>query len=470
VTRAVARPVVNSALEIASAVRSGEMTAVAFAERTLAAIARVDPMINGFTAVTRHRALAEAGAIDARRAAGEALPPLAGVPYAVKNLFDIAAMTTLAGSKVNAGDPPVAADAALVERMRDAGAVLVGALNMDEYAYGFTTENAHYGPTRNPHDPARVAGGSSGGSGAVVAARLVPLSLGSDTNGSIRVPASLCGIWGLKPTYGRLSRRGSYPFVASLDHVGPFAATLPDLAACYDVLQGPDPDDPACAQRLPEPVGRAGEQGIDGLRIARLGGYFDDHLTAPAKAVVDRACAALAVTRTVELPEAALGRAAAYAITACEAGALHLPRLRVRRDEFDPLVRDRLVAGALLPAAWYLKAQRVRRWYLERALRLFDGVDVLIAAATPCPASAIGTEWIELGGRRMPMRPSLGLLTQPISCIGLPVVAAPLGLPGEMPVGVQIIAAPWREDLCFRVAAALAGTGAACAHVPAIHA
>jgi 1-carboxybiuret hydrolase len=459
-----------TALEIAAAVRSGAASALAVTERTLAGIARVDPKIGSFTAVTRERALAEARAIDARRAAGEALPPLAGVPYAVKNLFDVEGLATLAGSKINAGHAPAAADATLVARMRDAGAILVGTLNMDEYAYGFTTENSHHGVTRNPHDLACVAGGSSGGSGAAVAARLVPLALGSDTNGSIRVPSSLCGTWGLKPTFGRLSRSGSFPFVASLDHLGPFAATLTDLAACYDVLQGADPGDPACAQRPLEFVRHVREQGAAGLRIARLGGYFDDYLTPAAKAAVDRACTALSVTRTVELVGAALGRAAAFIITASEGGALHLPSLRTRRAEMEPLSRDRFVAGAIVPAAWYLKAQRVRAWYREQARALFGDVDVLITAATPCPATPIGTEWLEVAGQRLPLRPSLGLLAQPISCIGLPVLVAPMPRAGQLPVGVQIIAAPWREDLCFRVAATLAATGAASAPLPSIHA
>lgn len=168
------------------------------------------------------------------------MPPLAGLPYAVKNLFDIEGITTLSGSKINRDLPAAREDAVLVQRLQSAGAILVGALNMDEYAYGFTTENTHYGPTRNPHDTTRIAGGSSGGSGAAVAARQVPLTLGSDTNGSIRVPASLCGIWGLKPTFGRLSRRGTYPFVHSLDHLGPLADSVECLALAYDAMQGPD--------------------------------------------------------------------------------------------------------------------------------------------------------------------------------------------------------------------------------------
>jgi len=460
-----------SALSIAADVRRGATTAGALIEETLAAIARVDPSINSFTDVTAARARTEARAVDARRAAGAPLPPLAGVPYAVKNLFDVAGLTTLAGAKVNADHPAAAADATLVARMRNAGAVLVGALNMDEFAYGFTTENSHYGVTRNPHDPTRIAGGSSGGTGAAVAARLVPLALGSDTNGSIRVPSSLCGVWGLKPTFGRLSRRGTFPFVASLDHVGPVAASLPDLAACYDALQGPDVDDDACAQRPVEPVSGAMQRGVADLRIARLSGYFDAHLTPPAAVAVDTVCAALGVTRSVDLGDAAaIGRAAAFVVTASEGGALHLPALRTRRADMEPLSRERFVAGAILPVAWYVKAQRARAWYRARMRTVFADADVLIAAATPCPATPVGAEWLELAGARVPLRPSLGLLTQPISCIGLPVVAAPVAQPGALPVGVQIIAAPWREDLCFRVAAALAAGGVAVAPLPAFHA
>ncbi|MFO1415631.1 MAG: AtzE family amidohydrolase [Burkholderiales bacterium] len=459
-----------NAAAIVAGIRNGATTAVAVAERSLDAIARLDPQLASFTAVTAERALAEARAIDARRAAGQALPPLAGVPYAVKNLFDVAGLPTLAGARVHAQRPPAAEDATLVARMREAGAVLVGALNMDEFAYGFTTENAHHGTTRNPHDVACIAGGSSGGSGAAVAARLVPLSLGSDTNGSIRVPSSLCGIWGLKPTYGRLSRHGSFPFVDSLDHLGPFAATLPDLAACYDVLQGADPADPACAQRALEPVRHVLAQGAGGLRIARLGGYFEQHATPAAIAALDRACTALGVTTATEMPAAALGRAAAFVITASEGGERHLPHLRTRRAEMEPLSRDRFTAGALTPAAWYAKAQRVRRWFRDGVLELFARHDVLLAPATPCAATPAGTEWLDVNGERLPLRASMGLLTQPISCIGLPVVVAPMPRHGALPIGVQVIAAPWREDLCFRVAASLAACGAAYAPLPPLHA
>jgi amidase/aspartyl-tRNA(Asn)/glutamyl-tRNA(Gln) amidotransferase subunit A len=453
---------------IAAAVRSGTASAQDLAHASLACIARTDPAVNAFTDVTAARALATAGALDERLRAGDAATrslPLAGVPFAVKNLFDVQGLTTLAGSKIERGRPPAASDGPLLRRMAAAGAVLVGALNMDEYAYGFTTENSHEGPTRNPHDLARVAGGSSGGSGAAIAAGQVPITLGSDTNGSIRVPASLCGVFGLKPTYGRLPRNGSHPFVASLDHLGPFGRSALDLALAYDAMQGHDDADPACVRRPIERTAPTLSDGTQGLRIAVLGGYFHDNAGPEARAAVDRVAQALGGLRRVELPEVARARAAAFIITNAQGAALHLADLRARAQDFEPLSRDRFLAGALLPAAWVLQAQRVRRWFALRAAELLREVDVLIAPATPVVAPAIGSEWIEFDGRRLPARPSLGLLTQPISCIGLPVCAAPIhGVHPTLPIGVQVIAAPWREDHALRVAHALEQAGVA--HAP----
>jgi len=401
-------------------------------EEALATIRARDGEINAFTAVLEARAR-EVG----RKASG----PLKGIPFAVKNLFDIKGLPTLAGSKINRDLPPAARDSPLIEKLEAAGAVLVGALNMDEYAYGFSTENTHYGPTRNPHDPAHVAGGSSGGCAAAIAAGMVPLTLGSDTNGSIRVPASFCGIWGLKPTFGRLTREGTFPFVNSLDHLGPFAANVDLLAASYDVMQEG------------EPV--RGLRGIEGLRIARAVGYFEDNAEPAVCELVRKAAEKLNAQKTVEIPEAGRGRAAAFVITASEAGQLHLPNLRKRPDDFEPLIVDRLMAGAMIPAAWYVQAQRVRGWYYRQVMKLFETVDVILAPATPRPAQKIGQETFTIRGQEMPVRPNTGLLTQPISCIGLPVICAPVGKVEGMPVGMQIIAAPGREDNCFRVAHAI---------------
>ncbi len=439
-----------NAAAITAAVHDGDVTAVEIAEATLARIAARNPQLNAFTAVTAERALDEARAVDARRARGGDPGPLAGVPFAVKNLFDLAGIVTLAGSVIDAERAPAAADATVVARLIAAGAVPVGALNMDEYAYGFTTENTHYGPAHNPHDPARVAGGSSGGSAAAVAGGLVPLSLGSDTNGSIRVPASLCGIFGLKPTYGRLSRAGARLFAGSFDHVGPFARSVEDLAGAYDAMQGPDPRDPVCADRPADPALGELERGRNGLRIAVAGGHCAG--SDMAAAAVARVAEALGARRTVEIPQAARARAAAFVITAAEGANLHLADLKARPSDFDPMTRDRFLAGALIPAHWVIQAQRFRRWYREQVLALFADCDILLAPATPCPAPLIGQDTIEIAGETVAARPFLGVYTQPLSFIGLPIVAVPLREPDQLPIGVQIVAPPWREIEALRIA------------------
>jgi AtzE family amidohydrolase len=412
------------ASEIAAAVRDGRTSATAVVRAALALIAAADPMLNAFTAVLEDRALAKARAIDAARAQGRPLGALAGVPFAVKNLFDVAGLPTLAGSKINRDRAPAARDATLVARLEANGAVLVGALNMGEYAYDFTGENVHYGPSRNPHDVARMTGGSSGGSGGSVAGGLVPIALGSDTNGSIRVPSSLCGIFGLKPTYGRLSRAHTFPFVASLDHVGPLARSTRDLALSYDAMQGHDRDDPVCADRPVEPVTPLIDRGGAGLRIAMAGGYFRAGTFPEAQTALARVAAALGVEDEIEIPEARRARAAAYVITAAEGGALHLGRLRTRARDFDPAVRDRLLAGAMIPAAHVAKAQKFRRWYREQVLAVFARIDAVLAPATPCTAPLIGQQTFVLDGVELPVRANLGIYTQPISFIGLPVVTS----------------------------------------------
>ena len=449
--------------QLARSIAAGSVSAVEALRACEARITATDGRVNAFTSRWADRALAEATAVDQRRARGDTLPPLAGVPYAVKNLFDVAGEVTLAGSKVNAGHTPAAHDALLVQRMQAAGAVLVGGLNMDEYAYGFTTENTHFGLCHNPHDLARTAGGSSGGCGAAVAAQQVPLALGSDTNGSIRVPSSLCGVWGLKPTFGRLSRRGSYPFVHSIDHLGPFADSVEGLALCYDALQSPDPLDPGCHASRIEPTLSGLAHGSGGLRVGMLGGYFAEHATQPAQEALALAARTLGASDEVLWPQAALGRAAAFIVTASEGGSLHLDDLRTRADDFEPLSVDRFIAGALQPAAWYLRAQRFRRVYRDQVNALFAQWDVLLAPATPVAAPLLGSEWLDINGTRHPCRPALGLLTQPVSFAGCPVVAAPLwpNGTGGLPIGVQVIAAPWREDLALRAAWTLQQAGVA---------
>lgn len=448
-----------SATEIAGAVMSGKVKAAAVVDATLKRIEAAEPKINAFTDVVAERAARRAAEIDAGLHRG----PLLGVPFAVKNLFDIAGLPTRAGSKINVEGPRAERDGALVRKLEAAGAILVGGLNMGEYAYDFTGENAHYGPSRNPHDPARMSGGSSGGSGAAVAAGEVPLALGSDTNGSIRVPSSLCGLFGLKPTYGRLSRAGSFPFVDSFDHLGPIARSAEDLALSFDAMQGWDPDDPVCTDRPADPTLPRLVEGVDGLRIAIAGDYFARGGEPEAFEAVATVARALGATKAVVLPQAAAARAAAYVITAIEGAQLHLPRLRTRPQDFDPDTRERFMAGALLPGAWYVKAQRFRRQYRAQVLKLFEEVDVILAPATPCTAPKLGQTMMTLDGVELAVRANLGIYTQPISFIGLPVAVAPLQRPGGLPIGVQLIAKPYNEQAALRVAAHLEKIGVAAA-------
>ena len=458
-----------TAAEAAAGFKAGSFTATEMVEASLARITAHDPALGAFTCVTAARARAQAAVLDGRQAKGEDCGPLAGVVFAVKNLYDIAGEVTLAGSRINRDHAPAKADATLVSKLEAQGAILMGALNMGEYAYDFTGENAHYGPSRNPHDPAHMSGGSSGGSGTAAAAGLVHLTLGSDTNGSIRVPSSFCGLFGLKPTYGRLSRAGSFPFVSSFDHLGPLGRSALDLALAYDAMQGEDARDPMQAKRPVQAAMASLGDGLKGLRIARAGGYFARGAGAEVFETVDVVAQALGAAHSVELPEAHRARAAGYLVTMAEGASLHLDRLRTRARDYDPDVRDRLIAGAMVPGAWVVQAQKLRRWFHDAVVKIFDEVDVIIAPATPCRAPLIGQKNMVLDGVEMMVRANLGIFTQPISFIGLPVVTVPIWSQGErLPMGVQIITAPWREDIALRVAHDLASRGVAHAPVAAL--
>ncbi|HEY5892961.1 MAG TPA: AtzE family amidohydrolase [Chthoniobacterales bacterium] len=451
------------AMAIADEVRSGKRSAVSFVNSALESARALNPALNGFTSITEERAILESKSMDTLVARGQDPGPLAGVPFAVKDLFDVEGITTLAGSKIDRDKPAATRDGTLVERMRLAGACLIGATNMDEYAYGFSTENSHYGPTRNPHGLAHIAGGSSGGSAAVVAADVVPVSLGSDTNGSIRVPSSLCGIFGLKPTYGRLSRGGSTPFCQSLDHVGPFARSTRDLALLLDVLSGPDPLDPACTTEIFEPALPELDKPWEGVRAGVLSGYFQKWSSPEARSAVAAVAKAIGAGNDVELPRVELARTAAYLITATEGANLHLPHLRTRPMDFDLATRDRFLAGALMPGAVYVQAQRFRSWFRREVGKILAETDILLTAATPITAPEIGQKFADFNGDRLNARQNMGLYTQPISFIGLPVVTVPVANVSRMPMGVMLIGAPNNEPLLLRAAHFLEKQGVAAA-------
>jgi len=431
---------VISALETAAAVRSGSVTARQVVERCLADLAREAPPLVAVTRILAERAMADADAVDEAFVRGEDPGPLAGVPYGVKDLFDVAGLPTTAGSGLYADAPPAREDAEAIRRLRAAGAVLVATLNMDEFAYGFATINARHGTTRNPHDLARLAGGSSGGSASAVAAGLLPFSLGSDTNGSIRVPASLCGLYGLKPTHGDLPMGGVFPFAESFDDVGPFAASLTDMICIWEVLSGRS----------------ATEDGQALLRVARLSGRFRDNSHPDQIAAMD---AIAPDAPLIALPDIARARSAAFLITAREGGSLHRAALARNAMAFDPQVRDRLIAGALLPLGLYDEAQAFRTAFKARVADLFGEFDVLLAPATPCEAPLVDDPRIMIDGALTAARADLGIHTQPISFTGLPSLAVPLRRPAGLPLGLQLIGKPGGEPALFRFAAELEARG-----------
>lgn len=447
-----------TAVETASAIAEGIISARESTEAALTRIAAENPGLNAFTEVTEARALAEADAVDAAKSSEATLGPLAGVPFAVKNLFDLEGITTLAGSKLRQKIGPAAADATLVQRLKAAGAITLGALNMGEFAYDFTGENVHYGPSRNPHDQTRMAGGSSGGSGASVGGGLVPLALGSDTNGSIRVPSAFCGLFGLKPTYGRLSRAGTFPFVDSLDHLGPMARSVADLALAFDVMQGPDPLDPVCNDDAPFMESHSKLDDLPALRVARLGGWFRGQGEPGSDEAADKVAKDLGAGEDLEIDGAAAARAAAFIITNVEGAALHLDDVRKTPELYDPFVRDRLLAGALVPGVHYVRAQRARLQFQQEMAKIFERFDLLVAPTTPMIAPSIGSETVVLNGTTVPLRANIGIYTQPISFIGLPVVSCPCWN-GPLPYGVQLIAPPWREDIALAAAQHLQVSG-----------
>lgn len=424
----------KQAVEIAAAVRSGQTSAMAVLEQCLAGLAAEGGRLVAVTRILADRARSEATAVDAAIAAGRDPGPLAGVPYGVKDLFDVRGLPTTAGSSLYADAPAAQGDADAISRLHAAGAVLVATLNMDEFAYGFATINARHGTTRNPHDLDRLAGGSSGGSAALVAAGLLPFSLGSDTNGSIRVPASLTGIYGIKPSHGALPMGGVFPFADSFDDIGPFTLSVADMECVWDVLAGTQ------------------TAASDPIRIARLGGRFRDNVDPDQITAMD---AIAPDAPLIELPDIARARSAAFLITAAEGGRLHREALGRDAMAFDPATRDRLIAGALLPDALYDAAQAFRADYKQRIVAIMANHDVLLAPATPCAAPLIADPRIMIDGALSPARADLGIHSQPISFTGLPSLSVPLRRPGRLPLGLQLIGRSGGEATLFRFAATL---------------
>ncbi|ADM10346.1 amidase [Parvularcula bermudensis HTCC2503] len=435
---------------IVDAVKGRQQTPRDIALSALAVAREANRDLSCFTRFFEARALADAARVEARLARGEDPGPLAGVPYAVKDLFGVAGEPTTAGAQSRETAPPEADDCEAIRRLGDAGAILIGSTMMDEYAYGFVTVNSHYGTTKNPHALDRLAGGSSGGSAAAVAAGLVPFALGSDTNGSVRVPASLCGVFGLRPSHGDIPTEGVFPFVPSLDTVGAFARSAADLALVHAVLRD-----------------RAFVGSERALRIGWLDGYFTAPLDPSLRARLDTAITSIGESPPITLPEAGRARSAAFLLTAADGGRGHLGRLRQHRDQYDPSTRDRLLAGALLPDDRRADARRAARAFAVALDEAFDKVDLLVTLTTPSEAPAISDPRFSLGGEWVDARRELGLFTQPFGLSGVPAMSLPLpSPPGTLPIGLQLIGPRGRDDLVIEAALRLAQAGTVAPSTP----
>lgn len=437
---------------LASRIRAGELSPREAVEHSLACIERIDPAINAFISVRAEEALAEADAL------GEApTGPLHGVPVAVKDVIDVAGTPTTAASKVLRDAPPARVDALVVERLRRAGAVVVGKLNTHEFAFGASTTSAAYGPARNPWDTVRICGGSSGGSGAAVAAGLVTGTLGTDTAGSIRIPAAFCGVTGIRPTTGRVPNRGVVPVSWTYDTVGPLARTAEDCALVLDAIAGSAPDDPTTTAAPAEPCYDGIGRGVDGLRVGVVAHLVEEVPADPRiVAAVEEAVEELGrLGARVERVDARFLRRAEVVqqlVMLPEAAEAHLPWLRTRLEDYGPDVRARLLAGLLLPATAPITGQRARRALAHEARSLFERFDVLASPEMPIVAPRIGEDPVDVAGERMAYRLSLIPFNSPWSCLGLPTVSLPCGLVDGLPVGLALTGRRLAEATVLRAA------------------
>jgi aspartyl-tRNA(Asn)/glutamyl-tRNA(Gln) amidotransferase subunit A len=421
-------------------------------------IAKLDTTLRAFITVGAEQALEAARAAEAELATGRARGPLHGVPVGLKDLFNTAGVRTTGGSKILADSVPTE-DATVVRRLREAGAVVLGKLNMHEFAYGPEGLNAHFGHARNPWDATavRIPGGSSSGSGVAVAAGLLPAALGSDTGGSIRIPAALCGITGLKPTYGRVSRHGVLPLAWSMDHVGPMARSAADCALLLGCLAGYDPGD-ATSSVLPVADYTAALTGeVKGVRVGVLRRGFLETAAPEVRQAVEAAVELLkaqgATVDEVELPSVAEVAAASFAIVAAEALAYHAEWLRTRPDDYQPDVRERLRMGAFVTGVHYVRAQQVRALVRREVDQALARRDVLLAPATPIAATVLGESQAQLADGPTDARSALIRLTRPFNFSGHPACALPCGFTaGGLPVGMQIVGRPFDEATVLRVA------------------
>jgi aspartyl-tRNA(Asn)/glutamyl-tRNA(Gln) amidotransferase subunit A len=448
--------------EAAEALRRRRFSALELTTNTLARIERFNPTLRAYLTVTAETALQQARQADAELASGKDRGPLHGIPIAVKDLFYTRGVHTSGGSPIYRNFVPDY-DAFAVARLQAAGAVMLGKLNMHELAYGITSANPHFGAVRNPWNSKHSPGGSSGGSGAAVAAGLAFGALGTDTGGSIRIPASFCGTVGLKPTYGRVSRYGVMPLSWSLDHVGPLSNTVRDAALLLNAIAGHDAaDDSSSRHPVVDFVPDENCQ-VRGLRIGFPQNFFFENLDGDVELCVRGAIARLeslgAEIKPVKVPDIAALNAVGRVILLCEASAMLEPHL-ADRGQFGADVIALLDQGRLLPATDYIHAQRLRKLMQHEFSQIWSSVDCLITPTTPNTAPRVGDTTVKLGGREEDVRLATTRLVRSLNLLGLPALSIPCGLSGDgLPVGLQIVGAPFEESLLLRVGAAMEDGG-----------
>ena len=448
---------------LAAALQQKSLSPVELTRAFLARIEKHNPRLNAFMTVTAEQALRDAAEAEREIAAGRHRGPLHGIPFSLKDLFATQGIRTTASSRILANWVP-AADATVVARLRQAGAVILGKTHMHEFAYGVTNESVHYGPARNPWDPDRIPGGSSGGSAASLAAGLCAGTLGTDTGGSIRIPSGLCGLVGLKPTYGRVSRHGVVPLCWSLDHVGPLARTAADAALILQAIAGHDPKDPASAREPVPDYGAGLAQGVKGLSLGVPREFYFDRLDPEVRAAVEGAMKVLeglgARLVPVTLPHSRHVPGIAFGIQAPEAFAYHEKTFRTRAAEYGPDVRARIEAGRYIPAASYLKAQRARRLVMEDFRQAFQTVQALLTPTFPIAAPPIGASTIPMEGKAIDVRGALTRFARAFNVSGIPAATVPCGFTAAgLPIGLQVAGPSFGEATVLRVAHAYEQSG-----------
>ena len=437
--------------DVAQRLRSKKVSPVEVTQACLDRIQAVEDKLTAFVLLTADAAMEAARQAEREIAAGQWKGELHGVPVALKDLYDIKGLPTTSSSKVRA-NYVAADDSACTTRLQQAGAVIVGKTHTHEFAYGISTPT-----TRNPWNIEHMPGGSSGGSAAVLAARGCYMGMGSDTGGSIRIPASVCGTVGLKPTYGRVSRYGVTSLSWSLDHVGPLTRTVADAAVCLNALAGHDPRDPGSADEPVTDYAAALDKGVKGLRLGVPMNYYFDHvdpeLEALVRAAIDRLRTEGVKIRDIEIPLADQIMAVEFGLCLPEASAYHMEMLRDRPDDYQEDVRLLLEAGEMVPATRYIQALRVRQVMKDAWRRLFDQVDAVIAPAVASPATKVGQKTVTWSdGTEEPITPLFVRLSAPANVTGLPAMAVPCGFTqAGLPVGFQVIGRPFDEMTVIRI-------------------